>query len=114
MKTWTPDDVRKLYELRGQGFTAPLIGERLGRSSKAIHAKFRELRMDSAKRDLWRARQKIRRAEYLREIAADDRPRKPDPAAIEEMHYRNGLEPRDVTARFCGDPLPGYSALDRS
>lgn len=35
------------------------------------------------------------------------------PTAIEERDRRLALEPRDLTAAFFGDPLPGYSALER-
>jgi hypothetical protein len=31
----------------------------------------------------------------------------------EDRARRYALAPRDLTAAFCGDPLPGYSALDR-
>jgi hypothetical protein len=36
------------------------------------------------------------------------------PEALEDRERRRSLAPRDYTAEFCGDPLPGYSALDRS
>ncbi len=32
----------------------------------------------------------------------------------QEWVKRIGLKPRDLTAEICGDPLPGYSALDRA
>lgn len=38
---------------------------------------------------------------------------RPAPGVVEERDYRLSLAPRDLTAAFCGDPLPGYSALDR-
>lgn len=31
----------------------------------------------------------------------------------EDRRRRQSLEPRDITASFMGDPLPGYSALER-
>ncbi len=37
-----------------------------------------------------------------------------DPEAIEERDRRLALAPASLTAAFCGDPLPGYSALDRA
>jgi len=33
---------------------------------------------------------------------------------LEEREHRLSLEPRSITASFFGDPLPGYSALDRA
>lgn len=35
------------------------------------------------------------------------------PEALADRDYRLSLAPRDLTAAFCGDPLPGYSALER-
>lgn len=32
---------------------------------------------------------------------------------LAERAYRRSLEPRDITAALFGDPLPGYSALER-
>ena len=36
-----------------------------------------------------------------------------DLLALADRDRRANLEPRDVTAWFFGDPLPGMSALDR-
>ena len=33
-------------------------------------------------------------------------------SVIEDREHRFQLKPRDLTAFRCGDPLPGYSALD--
>jgi hypothetical protein len=38
---------------------------------------------------------------------------RPCPLALADRDRRAELEPRDLTAWFCGDPLPGMSALDR-
>jgi len=35
------------------------------------------------------------------------------PDALAERDRRAQVPPRDLTAAVCGDPLPGYSALDR-
>jgi hypothetical protein len=32
---------------------------------------------------------------------------------LDDRAHRGTLEPRDLTAAHCGDPLPGYSALER-
>jgi len=37
--------------------------------------------------------------------------RVPD-SVLADREHRRGLAPRDLTASLCGDPLPGYSALD--
>jgi len=36
-----------------------------------------------------------------------------DPLAVADRDRRAKLEPRDLTAWFFGDPLPGMFALDR-
>jgi hypothetical protein len=38
---------------------------------------------------------------------------RPCPLALADRDRRAELEPRDLTAAFFGDPLPGMSALDR-
>jgi hypothetical protein len=38
---------------------------------------------------------------------------RPCPVALADRDRRAELEPRDLTAWFFGDPLPGMSALDR-
>lgn len=35
------------------------------------------------------------------------------PEVLEDRDHRSDLAPRNLTAAFCGDPLPGYSALER-
>lgn len=44
--------------------------------------------------------------------------RGPEPAALSEREIERDLrraaaDRRDITATFCGDPAPGYSALDK-
>jgi hypothetical protein len=38
---------------------------------------------------------------------------RPCPLALADRDRRASLEPRDFTAWFLGDPLPGMSALDQ-
>jgi hypothetical protein len=38
---------------------------------------------------------------------------RPTQIALAERARRAALKPRDLTAALCGDPLPGYSALER-
>lgn len=38
---------------------------------------------------------------------------KPSPELIAERDYRLSIAPRDLTAALQGDPLPGFSALER-
>lgn len=34
-------------------------------------------------------------------------------SALREWRVRLSINPRNLTAAICGDPLPGYSALER-
>jgi hypothetical protein len=56
-------------------------------------------------------------AKVLDELERDCKPLslslRPDPLALADRDRRANLEPRDLTAWFFGDPLPGMSALDR-
>ena len=56
-------------------------------------------------------------AKVLDELERDCKPLslslRPDPLALADRDRRAKLEPRDLTAWFFGDPLPGMSALDR-
>lgn len=38
---------------------------------------------------------------------------RPSQDLLAERDHRLSLQPRDLTAEFCGDPKPGYSALER-
>ena len=63
----------------------------------------------------------ITMAKVLNEAARDCEPAqlmlspsvRPCPLALADRDRRAELEPRDLTAWFFGDPLPGMSALDR-
>ena len=66
-------------------------------------------------------RGKLQMAKVLNEAARDCEPAqlmlspsvRPCPLALADRDRRAELEPRDLTAWFFGDPLPGMSALDR-
>jgi hypothetical protein len=60
-------------------------------------------------------------AKVVDDVARDGEPARlmlspsvrPCPVALADRDRRAELEPRDLTAWFFGDPLPGMSALDR-
>lgn len=118
MPRWTPEEWKLAQTLRGQELGFDDIAVRLGRTGKAVRAKF-------AKENLT-AEQRQQRANYLRskrEAQIKTRqisgmtfmrvqPRE-TVAAFTERNHRLSLAPRDLTAAIFGDPLPGYSALDR-
>ena len=95
------------------------IGAHLGRSTASVEHKRYSLKMSPEKRKAQLDRLRRWRVMHGR----SDRPmagvdptvflRDPTPpATLEDWERRGALEPRDLTAAICGDPLPGYSALE--
>lgn len=94
------------------------IGKRIGRNTNGVANKlcqhgptFCEPRLDDYTRH--RRGQVFSRASGRRSPDEYKIPTKIPERVLREQDYRLNLEPRDLTAAFCGDPLPGYSALDR-
>ncbi len=87
-------DIRqKCVELRETGLTNRQVGEVLGIAHKTVSAL---INRDIAPRAIFNAAPVVTPAQVL-----------------EERERRYALSPRDLTAAFFGDPLPGYSALER-
>lgn len=83
-----------LKEVMGLGWTE--IGRRLNRPSGTVYSKY----------------------SYIKNFTSTKHNDEPDKAKIpentvSEWRSRRALSPSSLTAHFCGDPLPGYSALDR-
>jgi hypothetical protein len=96
-KEWSVAEKSQLVYLKevvGLGWTE--ISRRMGRPSGTVYSKYA----------------------YIRNFAStkhNDQPvvAKIPQETISEWRYRRALSPSNLTAHFCGDPLPGYSALDR-
>lgn len=92
---WTPEEVAQLYDLRdNKEMGWPEISEIMGKTVPALHSKY----------------------SYTQSVMLRHRVSTVDIVPTEREHdrrYRQSLEPRDLTAGFFGDPLPGYSALER-
>lgn len=84
---WTEDEYRRAVNMRADGLTCKEVGLAIGRSEKAVRQKM--LYFDPP----------IGRPTELMLLRRDRR---------EDASYR-----RDLTGTLCGDPPPGYSALDR-
>ena len=115
-KAWTISDRRALILHRQAGLTCTDIALKLNRTAKSCQQQIIYLK---------------RHADYKSEIAAigacpDSRAEPPakahlvpdarTPQAIDRdarLLLRFAREETDCTATFFGDPLPGYSALDR-
>jgi len=97
----------------------------LGRSRNTLQARM-AYHDDPKRREIVKARAKVfgkkrNRKKVPRDPATcepyvrRDRPEydiKLSPAALSDARYRNNA-PRPLTAWICGDPPPGYSALDK-
>lgn len=90
-RAWTTRELFRARQLKSR-MTYQQLAVELGRSFGSV-----------------RARLKKDEPAHIEQDERVDVPRN----AIEEREHRLLLEPRDLTAAFCGDPLPGYSALER-
>lgn len=116
---WTEEDIATLDRMLAQGYCNAEIAPKVGRSKYAVQT----YRRDRARTDEDKAA-KRRRANELARLR-NDKPKtgrlafgeriidRPTPDILRERDRRLALPPRDLTAAFCGDPLPGYSALER-
>lgn len=87
-------------------WTYDALGERFGCTGVGIYLAMRNRRQGC---DLRLAAADKRRAGLVGQA-----PRREDPAALKLLFDSIPADTRDLTQRFCGDPLPGRSALDRS
>lgn len=123
MKTsgrWSASESEQLYELRKSGKTIKEIAVELRRSENSVEARWRWLHVSDEER------QKRRDQEYARRRTLGMRVRGRNGACgrsdqtqrsypIEVFIDRDAREktPRSLTSVLCGDPTPGWSALDR-
>lgn len=94
---WSQQDIARLKELRAQGVKTRDIAQIIGRHPSHIYSKLAYL--DHIYRE-------GPRLEAQRSLNV---PRDTEM----EWRARQRLGPASLTAAFCGDPLPGYSALER-
>jgi hypothetical protein len=90
--TWSLRLRRQARQLRRAGKRDDEIGALIGRSAREVANELRLPQWEPPTKPALRVVRVDRRAEWLHRLA---------------------LRPRDLTAAICGDPLPGYSALDR-
>jgi hypothetical protein len=94
-KAWPPEETAQLIMLRDEmrlGWSE--IAKRLGRASGTCYSKYT----------------------YVKNSAPKNKVARPEPANAEthrEWLHRMALSPASLTAATFGDPLPGYSALDK-
>lgn len=122
-RKWTQEEIEALHRLRRINTPIPAICEQLGRSLHSVKHRLEWDGMTVKSRLKRRARINRRRAEEsgagvgrhnlnVLNLDLGVGPR-PTSELLHERDMRAQIPPRDLTAAFCGDPLPGYSALDR-
>lgn len=96
-RRWSDDDNADLVRRGDAGEPFEKIGESLSRTRWACKVQYHALKRAKVERPV--TKQTLREASLIK-------------AAETRIHVA-ALPPRSLTAEFCGDPLPGRSALDR-
>lgn len=115
---WSSEDTVIAQTMNESGAPNEEIARRLGRSRKAVNARLAWLRLPQEKKDYRAARKrKYEKDNYVGRNAKKTGfftpSARPAEDVIVERDRRLALQPRDLTALLFGDPLPGYSALER-
>ncbi len=93
---WTEPQIKLLFKLRDErGLEWWQIAERLGRPKDSCKVKYANIT----------SRRRAERGESLQAA--------PNAAVIDRERREHARAGASITARFFGDPPPGYSALDR-
>lgn len=116
-KLWTADETARALKMRGDKMTIACIAEALGRTPKAVKVRLSKLLMTPEERERRNKHERDRRAEQesgtrIAGVSFESMSKVPD-TVLSERNTRISLQHRDLTAAFFGDPLPGFSALDR-
>jgi DNA-binding CsgD family transcriptional regulator len=123
MKTsgrWSTSESEQLYDLRTSGKTIKEIAAEMGRSEHSVEARWRWLHISEE------SRERRRQAEYARRrtlgmkvrgrsgaCGRSDQTQRSYPVEVFIDRDAREKTPRTLTAVLCGDPAPGWSALDR-
>ena len=116
IRPWTEGEIAQLKRMRTSGAeNIAAIAERLGRTNKAIRQKLAYLELTpEMKRRRYDA--EARRRQDIKGIRRSDHftfmVQTPE-EVLADRNKRLMLRPRDLSAAYFGDPLPGYSALER-
>lgn len=119
---WSEAETATVLEMRAAGYSFPEIASKLpGRSASGVNARYLWLTMTEeqhrarrARINEWRKREHLNCVHTPRQQRERVEPRyEPSAELLAERDERYRLSPRSLTAFLCGDPPPGYSALDR-
>ncbi|HEX4043237.1 MAG TPA: hypothetical protein VHY10_16185 [Xanthobacteraceae bacterium] len=94
---YTAAELATLQRMRAERASTGAIAKALGRSKSSVTNRIERLELRP----------------FYAHIAWSGRTLHADPRALAERDQRLAVAPRDLTAALCGDPLPGYSALER-
>lgn len=117
---WTPRLDARLRRLYLAGEPRWFIADACGVEHAVIAQKLRLQRFTKIERkqrqeNYARRKHQIKNEEisgvYSYEVRAEELP--PTSRELAERAARLAIPPRDLTAMLCGDPRPGYSALER-
>jgi len=121
---WTMEECRTAAKLWREAAGAPedrytAIGKALDRTYYSVRARYNAFGSNFAGENKrpYHGHPSGHFVEHRRRVIVDGEAvtverRVPD-EVLAERDRRQALEPINLTAAFCGDPLPGYSALDR-
>ena len=109
---YTPEDDALLNKLRAEGTPYKKIAEIMGRTVDSLDRRYRIINFSPAKLLARQEKHNLNRR-LNREIrnVADDPSRTPEAVLIDRA--ARATAPKTLTQIFCGDPAPGWSALDR-
>jgi hypothetical protein len=124
MQRWTQTEDEQLYELHGvQKLSIKACAELMRRSEHSVEARWRWLHVSEDQREKRRQREYARRRTLGMRVRGKSQ--SPDaacgkvwnnhrpPDSVFADRAARERAPRSLTAWICGDPAPGWSALDR-
>ncbi len=121
MANWSDQQQTTMCRLYLAGEPRAVIAETMGLTEDAIKHRIEATEFTKAEKRARRVAYKALR--YLRKKIEIRSPydysykrsneERPSEAALCERGVRLSVPPRDLTAALCGDPRPGYSALER-
>lgn len=119
-RPWKSDELKRAIDMRESGLLLAEIAVVLGRTEKAVRHKLgyatfspEQLKQRAAKAKEYRALCGLGAGARVHSNGWDKSMTRPTEDMLQERDRRSAMMPRDITAALFGDPLPGYSALER-
>lgn len=113
---WKASEYKRAMEFIARGHSTASAAAFIGRPPGQLREKIRWEKMSPEKRDHLRMATNRRRSNKYQSTARAESvvstSRRPSPEMLAEASIRINA-PRTLSQELCGDPPPGYSALDR-